>query len=107
MQEMYIVAFLTRYIDIFLGWESLYLFIIKIMLILVTMYTAYLIKFERPYLLTYNKKSDVFPHYCLYGVALVLTMIVHKSWLPIQLLWNYSIWLESLAVLPQIPMIYH
>lgn len=36
---------------------------------------------------------DQFPHYFLYAAAAVMTMIIHKSFLPLELLWSYSQWL--------------
>ncbi|MCL4116967.1 UNVERIFIED_CONTAM: hypothetical protein GTU68_054008, partial [Idotea baltica] len=104
-QEIYAIVFLSRYVDVLLGWKSLYLFVMKIVFILITLYTAYLMKFKKPFSLSYDKESDSFPHYYIYAGALVLAMIVHKSFFPLDLLWSYSIWLESLAILPQLFMV--
>jgi ER lumen protein retaining receptor len=48
---------------------------------------------------------DLFPHYFLYAAAAEMTMIIHKSFLPLELLWSYSQWLEAFAILPQLMMI--
>ena len=90
---MYAIVFITRYVDIVFGWKTLYLFLMKIVFIAVTVYTAYLIISAKPYCLSYDKESDRFPHYYLYIAAAVITMIIHKSFLPFDLLWSYSIWL--------------
>jgi ER lumen protein retaining receptor len=52
-QEIYLVVFLTRYIDLLLGWKTFYLFIMKISFISLTAYTIYLIKFKKPYNLVF------------------------------------------------------
>jgi ER lumen protein retaining receptor len=39
------------------------------------------------------------------AVALVLAAIIHKSFNPLDFAWSFSIWLESLAILPQLFMI--
>lgn len=96
---------MTRYIDVFLGWKALYLFIMKFVFTGLTVYTCYLFLLRKPFSLTYVREMDSFSHYFLYGAAVVLTMIIHKSFLPIELLWSYSQWLEAFAILPQLMMI--
>ena len=77
----------------------------KMIFILLTLYTAYLMRVRKPFCLTYDQTNDQFPHYVLYVAAAVLTMIIHKSFLPFELAWSYSIWLEAFAILPQLFMI--
>jgi ER lumen protein retaining receptor len=71
----------------------------------VTVYTCYLFILKKPYTLSYNRDLDNFPHYFLYGAAAAMTMVIHKSFLPLELLWSYSQWLEAFAILPQLMMI--
>ena len=97
--------FLTRYIDLFLGWKTLYVFVMKIVFISLTAYTIYLMRVKKPYNLSLDRESDSFPHYYLDGAALLAAIIAHKSLNPIDFLWSFSIWLESLAILPQLFMI--
>lgn len=77
----------------------------KIIFISLTAYTIYLMKFKKPYNLSLDRESDAFPHYYMYGAALLAAIIAHKSLNPIDFLWSFSIWLESLAILPQLFMI--
>ena len=92
-QEMYLLVFLTRYIDLFLGWKSFYLFAMKIMFIALTAYTLYLMRIKKPYCLSYDREADSFPHYYLYLASLVLAVIIHKSLNPIDFIWSFSVWL--------------
>lgn len=92
-QEIFLVVFLSRYLDIIFGWKSLYAFLMKIIFISVTSYTIYLMRFKKPYYLSYDRESDSFPHYYLYIVSLFLAIIIHKSLNPIDFLWSFSIWL--------------
>jgi hypothetical protein len=39
-----LVVFVTRYIDLFFGWKTFYVFIMKIVFISLTGYTIYLMK---------------------------------------------------------------
>jgi ER lumen protein retaining receptor len=100
-----LVVFVTRYLDLFFGWKTLYVFVMKIIFISLTAYTIYLMKFKKPYNLSLDRESDAFPHYYMYGAALLAAIIAHKSLNPIDFLWSFSIWLESLAILPQLFMI--
>ena len=87
------VVFLTRYVDLFLGWKTLYVFVMKILFIGLTAYTIYVMKFKKPYNLSLDKESDSFPHYYLYGAALLAAIVIHKSLNPLDFLWSFSIWL--------------
>ena len=91
--------------DLLLGWKSFYLFIMKILFISITAYTIYLMKFKKPFTLSYDHSADSFPHYLLYLAAAVLTLLIHRSFEPMQFIWSYSIWLEAVAILPQLLMI--
>lgn len=97
--------FLTRYIDIFLGWKSFYIFVMKILFITITAYTMYLMRFRKPFCLSYDRDSDSLPHYYVYGAALLMAVIIHKSLNPLDFTWSFSIWLEAFAILPQLFMI--
>ena len=77
----------------------------KIIFISLTAYTIYLMKYKKPYNLSLDREADSFPHYFLYGAALLAAIIIHKSLNPVEFLWSFSVWLESLAILPQLFMI--
>lgn len=77
----------------------------KIIFIGLTAYTMYLMRQKKPFNLSYDKESDTFPHYYTYVAALVLAAVIHKSLNPLDFAWSFSIWLESLAILPQLFMI--
>ena len=104
-QEIFLVVFITRYFDIFTGWKSMYLFLMKIIFIIITAYTMYLMKIKKPFNLSYDRESDSLPHYYIYLAALLMAVLIHKSLNPVDFMWSFSIWLESLAILPQLFMI--
>jgi len=109
-QEIYLAVFSFRYLDLFLYWVSLYNTIFKIMFIGATGYIIYLIKAKKPYCLGYDPKSDSFNHYAIiYPAALVLTVLFHINkaryhWF--DYCWSFSIWLEALAIIPQLFIVY-
>ena len=102
-QEMYLVCFIFRYIDIFLYFVSAYNTLMKIFFIAATWYTIYLMKWKRPYWGTYDPVWDDFNHYLyIYPAVFVVTWIVHSRFTVVDFLWSYSLWLEAVAFIPQI-----
>jgi ER lumen protein retaining receptor len=105
---------MTRYSDMVLEnhWGSVYFNIMRIFFIFITAYTIRIIRFKRPYKLviriltqSYDNEADAFPHYWLYLLAIVLGFIMHSKFTVYGIFWAFSIWLEALAILPQLYMI--
>ncbi|CAK92544.1 unnamed protein product (macronuclear) [Paramecium tetraurelia] len=85
---------------------SLYNTSMKLLYISSTVFIIYLMKFKKPYCLSYDSASDDFPHYkFIYTGAAVLALLVHTDLAPFELGWSYSIWLEALAIIPQLHML--
>ena len=104
--EIYLIVFCTRYLDLFMYYISLYNTTMKILFILASTFILYLMHFQKPFKNTYDrKKEDNFPHYYLIPFALIMSLIIHKDFTWWGLVWSFSLWLESVAVLPQISII--
>ena len=102
-QEIYLVVFCTRYLDLFMYFVSIYNTLMKVLFIGVTIFILYLMRFKAPTCNTYNReKEDDFPHIYLIPVSLVLTLLIHSEWDWWELIWCFSLWLESLAIFPQV-----
>uniref|UniRef100_A0A8C9GY29 ER lumen protein-retaining receptor n=1 Tax=Piliocolobus tephrosceles TaxID=591936 RepID=A0A8C9GY29_9PRIM len=106
MQELYLIVFLCRYIDLFFMFVSVYNTAMKITFILTTIYTIYLIRVKLPISQTYNRKVDSFKYekYLIPPCA-VLSLFTTKTYGPLVILWTFSIWLESVAILPQLVLL--
>ncbi len=99
-QEIYLIVFLTRYLDLFMYFVSFYNTIMKILFIGVTLFIIYVMRLKKPTCNTYNRATeDDFPHLYLIPFALVLTLLIHSEWDWWELLWCFSLWLESVAIL--------
>ena len=62
--------------------------------------------FQAPFKNTYDRKNeDTFPHYYLILFALVMSLIINKKYSLWGITWSFSLWLESVAVFPQISII--
>lgn len=105
-QEIYLIVFCARYTDLFFVYISAYNTIMKILFILVTLYILFLMHFQAPYKNTYNRKTeDDFPHIYLIPFALLMTFLIHRRFTWWDMQWSFSLWLESVAVFPQITIL--
>ncbi|KJP85728.1 ER lumen protein retaining receptor [Plasmodium fragile] len=106
MQELYLIVFLCRYIDLFFVFVSFYNTVMKITFIVTIAYTIYLIRFKLPISQTYNRKVDNFKsEKYLIPPCLVLSLLTCKTYNLYNILWTFSIWLESVAILPQLVLL--
>lgn len=100
-QILYAIVFTTRYLDIFTNTYSLYNTLLKIVYLAATYYTIYLI--TRTYKTTYDAEHDNFGIMYLIVPAAILGLVISSDHTSItEILWTFSIVLESVAILPQI-----
>jgi len=102
-QALYVTIFVARYLDLVYRWVSVYNFIMKIFFIASSVYILYLMKMKfRP---THDPSIDTFRIEYLLGPSAVLALIFNYSFSPTEILWSFSIFLESVAILPQLFML--
>lgn len=106
--ELFLLVFLTRYLDLFTTFYSWYNSCMKVLYILTTASVVHTIKFKEPICSSYDKAQDSFLHW-KFAVApcAVVAFITHLfqnsfSIEPMEMLWTFSIYLESIAILPQL-----
>lgn len=102
-QVLFACVFLTRYLDLFTSFISLYNTCMKIIFIISTVGTCYLIfiKFKA----TYDSNHDTFRAEFLVIPVGGLAVLVNHELSVMEVLWTFSIYLESVAILPQLFMI--
>lgn len=61
-QELYLIVFVTRYLDLFTTYYSLYNSLMKILYISATAYIIYMVKGTEPFKSTFDKAHDSFLH---------------------------------------------
>ena len=104
--EIYLLVFCTRYLDLFMYYISFYNTFMKILFILASAFILYLMHCKQPYKNTYLRNSeDIFPHIYLIIFAVIMSLIINKDYSLWGLVWSFSLWLESVAVFPQISII--
>ncbi|CEL52649.1 ER lumen protein retaining receptor OS=Drosophila melanogaster GN=KdelR PE=2 SV=1 [Rhizoctonia solani AG-1 IB] len=103
-QALYVTVFLTRYIDLFMfQFVSLYNTFMKIFFIASSVYILYLMKFQ--YRSTTDPSIDTFKVEYLLGPSAVLALIFNYEFKFSEILWAFSIYLEAVAIFPQLFML--
>lgn len=102
-QALFALVFLTRYLDLFTHFISVYNTTMKIFYICASVGTCYLMfkKFKA----TYDRIHDTFRIEFLILPAAVLALVLNHDFEPLEILWTFSIYLEAVAILPQLFMV--
>ncbi|KAI0687101.1 HDEL sequence binding protein [Cytidiella melzeri] len=102
-QALYVAVFITRYLDLFYDWISLYNFFMKIFFIVSSCYVLFLMKHAfRP---THDPSIDTFKVEYLVGPCVLLSLIFNYSFTFTEIMWSFSIFTEAVAILPQLFML--
>jgi ER lumen protein retaining receptor len=101
-QALFACVFLTRYLDLVFSFISVYNTSMKVIYIALSIGTCYLIfmKFKP----TYDSNHDTFRVEFLAAPCVILALIVNHAFTPTEVLWTFSIYLEAVAILPQLFM---
>ncbi|EFX06678.1 er lumen protein retaining receptor [Grosmannia clavigera kw1407] len=101
-QALYFIVYVTRYLDLF-STNSIYNVIFKILFISSQGYILYLMTTSfKP---TNDPNLDTFRVEYLLGGAAVLGILIPYQYSFSEIFWAFSIWLESVAILPQLFML--
>merc|ERR1711876_62288 len=102
-QALFFMVFATRYVDLFTSYISAYNTSMKCLFLFISFLTVYFcyIKFRS----TYNEEGDKFRIEFILVPAVGLAFLVHHDFSSQELLWTFSIYLEAVAIMPQLQMI--
>ena len=78
-QELYLIVFVTRYLDLFTFYYSLYNSLMKILYITATAYIVYMVKGTEPFKSTFDKAHDSFLHFRFAVAPCVVLAVVTNS----------------------------
>lgn len=105
-QELYVLIFCTRYIDLFWNHLSLYNSAMKVIFIALSAMIVYVMRRGVPQRSTYNPEVDSFPHHWLVLPCVLLGIAINQDpTSPFEMAWAFSIYLEAVAILPQLHMV--
>ncbi|XP_046584832.1 ER lumen protein-retaining receptor 2 isoform X2 [Haliotis rubra] len=102
-QILFALVFTSRYLDLFTSFISIYNTAMKIFFLSSSFFTVYLMfmKFRA----TYDSNHDTFRMEFLVVPVGGLAFLVNHEFSPLEILWTFSIYLESVAILPQLFMV--
>jgi len=102
-QEMFLMVFVTRYLDLFTNYVSLYNTTMKVLYIALSGYIVHMIRNKEPWSKTNDRSQDAFQHY-KFAVApcFLAACFLNEGFSPLEILWAFSIYLEALAIIPQL-----
>jgi len=99
-QILFTIVYASRYLDLFTNFISLYNSVMKIVFIGASGATLYLMYFK--FKATYDRNHDTFRIEFLLLPVLLLALIVNHEFTMFEVLWTFSIYLEAVAILPQL-----
>uniref|UniRef100_A0A182LV65 ER lumen protein-retaining receptor n=1 Tax=Anopheles culicifacies TaxID=139723 RepID=A0A182LV65_9DIPT len=104
-QILYVTVFVTRYADLvtFPETYSVYNVMMKILFISATLITVLLM--HSIYRKTYDRENDTFYNEILILPCFVTALFVNYRMEAFEILWSFSIFLEAVAILPQLDLI--
>ncbi|KAL5732171.1 ER lumen protein-retaining receptor A [Ranunculus cassubicifolius] len=104
-QELYALVFMARYLDLFTDYISLYNTVMKIVFILSSLAIVWCMRVHRVVKRSYDKELDTFRHVTLIVSCFVLALMVHERFTFQEIFWAFSIYLEAVAILPQLVLL--
>uniref|UniRef100_A0A023EK16 Putative er lumen protein retaining receptor n=1 Tax=Aedes albopictus TaxID=7160 RepID=A0A023EK16_AEDAL len=107
-QILHAIVFMMRYLDVFDPHTSFrccyyYITTMKIAYVLLTLLTVYMI--YGPYKKTYDRENDTMYNEFLVVPCIVLATYQSSACFPMEILWTFSIFLEAVAIIPQLDLL--
>jgi ER lumen protein retaining receptor len=100
------IVFVARYLDLFWLYVSFYNTIMKIFFLVSTGWLIYTMRFRPPVCTTYDRNADNFQYEkYLIPPCVLLAMISTQEYSFSEILWTMSIWLEAVAIFPQLVLL--
>lgn len=99
-QILFAIVYLTRYLDLVTTFISVYNTFMKVVFIGASVATVFLmfVKFRA----TYDRNHDSFRIEFLLIPTVILALLINHEFTVLEVLWTFSIYLESVAILPQL-----
>mmetsp|Transcript_9342 Transcript_9342/g.56929 ORF Transcript_9342/g.56929 Transcript_9342/m.56929 type:complete len:207 (-) Transcript_9342:241-861(-) len=104
-QELYAIVFLTRYLDLFTNFVSLYNTIMKLIFIGSALAIIWLMRRHKVVRQSYDKSQDTFRYEFLLAPCFLLSLVLNNMFTVMEVLWTFSIYLEAVAILPQMVLL--
>ncbi|XP_062227349.1 ER lumen protein-retaining receptor-like [Phragmites australis] len=104
-QELYALVFATRYLGIFTDFISMYNTVMKLIFLGSSFLIVWYMRCHKMVRRSYDKDHDTFRHQFLVLPCLILALLIHEKFTFRELMWTFSIYLEAVAILPQLVLL--
>ncbi|TMX01167.1 ER lumen protein-retaining receptor A isoform X1 [Solanum lycopersicum] len=104
-QELYAIVFVARYLDLFTDFISLYNTVMKLVFIGSSLAIVWCMRYHRVVRRSYDRELDTFRYWILLGACFVLALVLHEKFTLQEVFWAFSIYLEAVAILPQLVLL--
>ncbi|KAL3686981.1 hypothetical protein R1sor_013290 [Riccia sorocarpa] len=104
-QELYALVFLTRYLDIFTDFVSVYNTVMKLIFLGTSFSIVWYMRYHKVVKQSYDKDHDTFRHYFLIIPCLILALLINHQFTVREILWTFSLYLEAVAIIPQLVLL--
>lgn len=106
-QILFAIVFMMRYLDVFSSppYSCCYYYItaMKVAYVVLTLLAVYMI--YGPYRKTYDRDNDTMYNEFLIVPCLLLALFLNHECSPMEVLWTFSIYLEVVAIVPQLDLL--
>jgi len=102
-QILFALVYTTRYLDLVTNFVSLYNTTMKVVFILGSYGTLVLMFYK--FKATYDRNHDTFRMEFLAAPCIILALVINHEFSVLEVLWTFSIYLEAVAILPQLFML--
>ena len=96
---------MSRYLDLFFSFISIYNTVMKLFFISSSCCIIWYMRFHRVVRQTYDKEQDTFRVIFLIMPCLILALVINHDFTIPEILWTFSIYLEAVAILPQLVLL--
>jgi len=104
-QILFAVAYTARYLDIFTNYVSPYNTVMKIVFLIASYATVYLIYYKFNSTRTRDTDHDSFRIEFMIVPAILLSLVTAYVFTFIEIMWTFSIYIEAVAIMPQLYLI--
>jgi len=104
-QELYVLVFATRYLDMFTNYISFYNTVMKIIFLVTSFTIVWYMRYHKVVCQTYDRDQDTFRHHFLIIPCLLLALLINPRFTVREVFWTFSLYLEAVAILPQLVLL--
>eukprot|EP00884_Botryococcus_braunii_P022670 jgi/Botrbrau1/9087/Bobra.178_2s0018.2 len=104
-QELYTLVFVCRYLDLFTRFISVYNTVMKLVFLVSSFGILYMMTLQPVVKNTYDKSQDTFRIAFLIIPCAGLALLINQEFTVLEVLWTFSIYLEAVAILPQLVLL--